>query len=448
MTMRFDGSERAVRDGARLMPGGIGSDFRKGVQPTPLVIDHGDGAYVVDIDGNRLIDYYLGMGPMLLGHTSAPVAEAVAAQLGRGILFGAQSELEYRAAELIIEMMPAAERVRFGSSGSESVQAALRLSRAATGRRQILKFEGHYHGWFDNILWSTAPTPEAMGPSDAPTPAPGSAGMDLNAGDGLVVLPWNNLDLAERRIRQGDLAAVIMEAAMCNTSAIAPAPGYLEGIRQACDDSGTILIFDEVITGFRLGSGGAQGYFGVTPDLASTAKALANGFPVSALVGRGDLMDMLAGPKNVVQAGTYNGGAVMMAATIACLEIFRGPDAYAELTTHGTRLMHGIETALAEQGVRGVVQGWPGIFHVAVGTDGPIIDYRSARMAHRGAYIRFTEEMLARGVRALERGAWFVSMAHSEAEITTTLDVVSEALAVVAAEFPEVKTSGAAVGGA
>jgi glutamate-1-semialdehyde 2,1-aminomutase len=442
--MRFERSAKALQDGARLMPGGIGSDFRKGMAPTPLVIDHGDGPFLIDIDGNRLLDYYLGMGPMLLGHTPSSVIKAVEAQLGRGILYAAQTDLEYRAAELLIEMIPSAQRVRFGSSGSESVQAALRLARAATGRRRMLKFEGHYHGWFDNVLWSTAGTPEAMGPRDAPTPAPASGGMDLTTEDSVAVLPWNDLALVERRLHEGDIAAVIMEAAMCNTSAIPPAEGYLEGVRRICDETGTILIFDEVITGFRLGAGGAQTRFGVTPDLAVFAKALANGFPVSALVGRADLMDELAGPKNVIQAGTYNGGAVMMAATIACLEVLRDSAVHAQLTTVGTQLMAGIEAALAEHRVRGVVQGWPSIFHVALGTDGPITDYRTARAAHRDAYVLFASEMLKRGVRALERGAWFLSTAHSEMEITATLSVVSEALAVVAQEFPELVVSGAA----
>jgi glutamate-1-semialdehyde 2,1-aminomutase len=265
--------------------------------------------------------------------------------------------------------------------------------------------------------------------------------MEPSTQEGLAVLPWNDLELAERRIREGDIAAVIMEAAMCNSSAIPPAEGYLEGIRRACDETGTIMIFDEVITGFRLGPGGAQERFGVTPDVAVFAKALANGLPVSALAGRADLMDMFAGPDNVVQAGTYNGGAVMMAATIACLEVLRGPEAYSGMTSLGTRLMDGIEAILGEQGVRGVVQGWPQIFHVALGTEGPILDYRTATAADRGAYVLFAREMLARGVRALERGAWFMSTAHSEAEITITLDVVSEGLAVVAREYPHLQVN-------
>lgn len=446
--LQFDSSAEAVREGARLMPGGVGSDFRRGTAPTPLVIDHGQGPCLVDIDGNRFIDYYLGMGPMILGHTPEPVIEAIERQARRGILYAGQSALEYRAAELVIEMVPCAERVRFGSSGSESAQAALRLARAATGRRRIIKFEGHYHGWFDNVLWSVAGTPDAMGPHDSPTPVPGSRGMDPSTEEALVILPWNDLELLEERIREGDVAAVIMEAAMCNTSAIPPAAGYLEGVRRACDKTGTVLIFDEVITGFRLGPGGAQERFGVTPDLAVFGKALASGFPVSALAGRADLMDMLSGPAGVVHAGTYNGGAVMMAATIACLEVLRGPDAYPRITALGTELMEGIRARLAEHGVRAVVQGWPGIFHVALGTEGPITDYRAARAAHREAYVHLASEMLARGVRTLERGAWFLSTAHTEVEVQTTLEVLSEALPVVTRAHPHLVAEPEVVSGA
>ena len=214
-------------------------------------------------------------------------AQAVQDQVDRGILFAGQGELEVEAARLVCEIVPCAERMRFGSSGSEVVQAAIRLARAATGRRTILKFEGHYHGWFDNILWSTAPGLNAAGPEESPVPVAGSAGQDPQAADGIEVLGWNDLERLERRLAQGDVAAVIMEAAMCNAGAIHPAPGYLEGAREACTRHGTVLVFDEVITGFRLAPGGAQERFGVTPDLATFGKAIANGFPGRGARGQG-----------------------------------------------------------------------------------------------------------------------------------------------------------------
>jgi glutamate-1-semialdehyde 2,1-aminomutase len=213
----FESSAARVRRAAATMPGGVGSDFRLGISPTPLVVDHADGPHLFDVDGNRLIDYYLGMGPMLLGHNPPCVCEAVIAQLERGILFGAQSEVEYRAAELVIELVPCAEMVRFGSSGTEMVQAALRVARAATGRKKVLAFEGHYHGWLDNIAWGQNSRPLGL--------MPFSRGQDEHALASLDVIPWNDANRAVDRIAQGDLAAVIMEPAMCNSSAIAPAPG-------------------------------------------------------------------------------------------------------------------------------------------------------------------------------------------------------------------------------
>ena len=234
----FEGSKQLIAEASQHLPGGVNSNYRLGVVPTPLVFERGEGAYLYDADGNRLIDYYLGMGPMILGHNPAPVLEAVQAQLGSGILYAGQSRIEQEAARLVCGMVPCAERVRFSCAGSEVVQAVIRLARAATQRSVIIKFEGHYHGWMDNILWSIAPTPEEYGPEDAPNAIPGSAGQDLQAGLHTEVLPWNNLEVLERRLERGDVAGVIMEPAMCNTSTVFPGDGYLEGVRRACTDNG------------------------------------------------------------------------------------------------------------------------------------------------------------------------------------------------------------------
>jgi glutamate-1-semialdehyde 2,1-aminomutase len=235
-------------------------------------------------------------------------------------------------------MVPCAERMRFASSGSEVVQAAFRLARAATGRKTIVKFEGHYHGWFDNVLWSTAPALDLAGPEEAPVPIPGSKGQEESAGQNVEVLSWNRLDLVEARLARGDIAGVIMEAAMCNSGAVAAAPGYLEGVRAACSRHGTILIFDEVITGFRLAPGGAQARFGVTPDIATFAKAIANGFPVAAIAGKGEILDLFG--KGVVHGGTFNAQPVAMAATLATLDALT-PELFAGIETRGRRLAQG-----------------------------------------------------------------------------------------------------------
>jgi glutamate-1-semialdehyde 2,1-aminomutase len=428
--LRFDRSAAALAAGSRFLQGGVSSDFRLGVLPHPLVFERAEGALLFDVDGNRLIDYYLGMGPLILGHRPAEVAAAVAEQLERGWLFAGQHAAEYRAAELVCRLVPSAERVRFGSSGSEAIQAALRLARAVTGRSTVLKFEGHYHGWFDSTLWSVAPALERAGPADAPTPVPGSAGQDPDVGRSVGVLGWNDADAVEVRLSRGDVAAVIMEPAMCNQGAIPPHPGYLERVRAACDAQGTLLIFDEVITGFRLGPGGAQGRFGVTPDLTILAKALASGFPVSALVGRERLMAEL-GPGRAMHAGTYNSHALGMAATVATLERLADPATYQELKRRGARLMAGIGTILSRAAVPHRVQGWPSVFNVAVGTDEPIVDYRSSLRADRPLYRRLALALLERGVRILERGTWFLSTAHDDALVDETLEAFGDAVGEV-----------------
>src|SRR5438552_3393456 len=364
---------------------------------------------------------------MILGHNPPAVREAVVRQLERGVLYAAQTELEFEAAELVCRLVPCAERVRFVSSGTEAVQAALRLARAATGRSKIVKFEGHYHGWMDNILWSVHPSAEESGPADAPRRAGASAGQDELAGANTDILGWNDLEAVVARLERRDVAALIMEPAMCNSSVITPRAGYLEGVRDACTRTGTILIFDEVITGFRLGIGGAQGRFGVTPDLCTMGKALANGFPVAAVAGRGDILDLMAAG-GVLHGGTYNAHPTGMAATVATLTALAEGSAYAAIERSGHRLMEGIAGLLRDHQVVANVQGFPGIFHVAIGTSDPIENFRDSRRASKPAYVQLTTALLERGVRALERGSWFVSAAHDDAVIDRTLAIVEDAI--------------------
>jgi glutamate-1-semialdehyde 2,1-aminomutase len=422
----FEISRQKMSEACRYLTGGVSSNFRLGISPTPLVIRNGSGPYVTDADGNRLIDYYLGMGPMILGHNPPQVIEAAKRQVEKGILFAGQTEVEFEAARLVCELVPCAERVRFGSSGTEVVQAALRLARAATGRQTIIKFEGHYHGWLDNVQWSVTPTPEAWGPAERPNRVPGTPGQDPNSGTHVEILGWNDLRAVEGRLAQGDVAAIIMEPAMCNTSAIAPKQGYLEGVRAACSKSRTILIFDEVITGFRLSVGGAQKLFGVTPDLATFGKAIANGFPVAALAGRADLMERFV-TQHVMHGGTYNAHPVNMAATVATLRELAAGAAYDGIERSGKRLMIGIMEILQRHSIPSRVQGFPGIFHVAFGETGPIETFRDTVRLDRARYIRFTTALIERGVRALERGAWFLSTKHDDSIIDGTLEIVESA---------------------
>jgi len=418
--LTFEKSAERMLHGERLMPGGVGSDFRLGMRPHPLVIDRGEGPYLWDVDGNRLIDYYLGMGPMILGHRPPEVIEAVSRQLESGILFAGQSEIEYEAASIVCELVPCAEMVRFGSSGSEAVQAALRVARAATGRETVIAFEGHYHGWLDNILWNRGGSPKELQPV--------SRGQATKAGGNVEIHDWNNTEHLVARIDRSDVAAVIMEPSMCNTSAIMPRPGYLEAIREVCDTTGTVLIFDEVITGFRLGSGGAQELLGVTPDLATFGKALASGFPVSCLAGKANLMEMIGGPGRVIHAGTYNGGAPAMAATVATLRTLRDTDAHTVMEKHGNRLMTALRELFAVHDQTAVVQGWPQVFNVAFGLTDEVADYTQYLNADKESYLDFAEALIWSGVRVLERGTWFLSTAHDDEAIDRTLEVVDRVL--------------------
>lgn len=427
MDCNFDRSIERIRQASGFLPGGVSSNFRLGMSPSPLVFDHADGPYLFDIDGNRLIDYYLGMGPMILGHRPESVVEAVTKQIEKGILFGGQSEIEFEAAELVCSMLPSAEKVRFSSSGTEAIQAALRLCRAATARDVVVKFEGHYHGWLDNILWSVAPSPDVMGQERSPTPQPGTPGQDMRAGERIEVLSWNHLNFLEERLARGDVAAVIMEPAMCNTGAIFPVPGFLEGVRKACRRTGTILIFDEVITGFRVGPGGVQGKLGVTPDLTIFGKAVANGFPVAGLGGAGELMDLFA-TGQVMHGGTYNSQSIAMAATVATLKELNSAGTYETLERQGTRLIRGVEAAFAEAGVAATVNGFPQIFHVGFGLQESPRNYRDVLATDRAGYVKLTTSLLKRGVRVLERGAWFISSAHDDAVVDETVSALSDAL--------------------
>jgi len=424
-------AERVAAAAASVVSGGVNSNFRLGVAPTPLVFERGEGAYLFDIDGNRLIDYYLALGPMVLGHSPRDVIDAAKRQLDVGLLYGGQSELEYQAAAKVVEMVPCAERVRFAGSGTEAVQLALRLARAATGRDTVIKFEGHYHGWLDSVLWSTSIPHDQLGPEMAPTKQRASAGQDAPAGQNLEVMSWNRAEPLLDRLAKGDVAAVIMEATMCNSGGIFAVPGYLEAVRNACTRHGTILIFDEVITGFRVGPGGAQGRLGVTPDLATFAKAIANGFSVAAVAGRAEVMDRLA-DGTILHGGTYNAQPAAMAAAIATMQRLSEPAAHAGMERQGLRLMRGIEAAFTEAGIPVNVSGYPQIFTVNLGVADKPYNYRGLANVDKAAYRRFTTALLGYGVRALERGAWFLSTEHDDAIVDQTISAVRSAVADVA----------------
>lgn len=413
------------------LAGGVSSNVRLLTKPLPLFFERAAGAMIYDVDGNGYIDYVLGQGPMILGHSHPAVLARVNAAMQKGQLFAGQHELEITVAEKMVALIPGAELCRFGLSGSEMVQAAMRLARAITGRTKILRFEGHYHGWFDNVLISVAPPLDKAGPREHPNAVAGTPGQTASALADFFVLPWNDLALVEQLFAQhgNEIAAVMTEAMMCNTGAIPPEPGFLAGVRRLCDQYGALLYIDETITGFRLGLQGAQGRFGVTGDLSSFAKAMAGGFANAALVGKRDYMVRFA--QGVNHSGTFNSNVIAMAASAAAIAELEKDDGaiYRRLEQNGTALIAGIRQIGQRLGLPLHVQGLPTAFHVSFTELPAIRDYRDyALHCDKERYSRFCVAMLKRGVRLIERGVWYLSAAHTEAHLDQTLQAVEAAL--------------------
>jgi glutamate-1-semialdehyde 2,1-aminomutase len=408
-----------LRDRAlRRLPGGVNSNVRLGAPQ--VFFARAEGAWLWDVDGNDYVDYLLGQGPHFLGHAHPRVNAAIADACRQGMLYGAQHALEVEAAERLCAAVGWPEMVRFGCSGTEMVQAALRLVRAATGRRRFVRFEGHYHGWLDNVLLSTVDG--ASGPA--------SAGQPADYLDDGLVLPWNDADaLAALLAARGEeVAAVVMEPMMLNAGAIPPAPGYLERVRELCDAHGVVLVFDEVICGFRLALGGASEVFGVTPDLAVYGKALAGGWPVAALAGRADLMERF-GTGEVTHAGTFNGSVMAAAAVVSTLDVLVTDPPYGRIEAHGGALMTGLQGLADAYGLPLRIQGRPVAFHASFGGPEPVRDHRGLRGRDAARYERLARTLARHGVWVAGRGVWYVSAAHGERELAAVLERVEAALA-------------------
>ena len=417
------------------LAGGVSSNVRYAATPVPLFFARGEGARLFDVDGNVHIDYVLGNGPAILGHAPPKVVAAVAASLGEGQLFAAQNPRETELAERLTGLLPSAEVVRFTTSGTEAVLMAMRLARAFTGRDKILKFEGHYHGWSDQAYISARPPLNEAGPADSPVPVAGSPGMPASVLGDVAVCGWNDLELLEQALERhrGEIAAVIMEPIMVNGGAILPLPGYLAGAKELCHKHGALFILDEVITGFRVGLGGAQAKFGVAADLSIYAKAVAAGFPLALVAGQRDVMDALL-DKGVMHGGTYNGNVQSMAAALAALdELQAGNGAlYDGLEACGTRLMEGLRTLAARHGLPILVQGMPAIFQTFF-TSGPAPrNYRESAACDRDAMLAFHAALQEEGVRVQQAGKWFLSTAHDGPVIDETLAAADRAMAKMA----------------
>ncbi len=414
-----------------VIAGGVSSDARR-LPGTPIYVDHASGSRLWDVDGNGYIDYVLGQGPAILGHSPDVLAEAVSAQMRRGVTYSAQHLAEIEVAERMRSMVPCAELIRFNSVGSEAAHAAIRLARGHTGRAKILKFEGHYHGWFDPVLFSVHPPLDQAGPADHPVLVPGSGGQQQNQAADLVLAPWNDLQAFTDAVarHRGEIAAVVMEPVLCNSGAITPDDAYLAAVRQICDDEGILLIFDEVITGFRLAPGGAQERLGITPDIGVFGKAMAGGMQVSALAGKAEVMESIASGK-VSHAGTFNSHPVAMAGARAVLEVLdeKREDIYPEMERRGRRLMNGIAAIASRLGVPMLVQGTGHLFQIYLTDAADVRDYREFATTDRSTMTRLHGLLLDEGINMVPRGLWFLSSAHTDADVDQTLTAFETALA-------------------
>lgn len=423
----YNKSAQLLQRASKVLASGVSSEFRKYNHPHALFYTHGVGSRLYDVDGNEYLDFTLSQGPLILGHSHPAVLAAVQEYSRQGQLFAGQHIREIELAELLNRVIPSAELMRFCLDGSEAVQTALRVARAKTGRSKFLRFEGHYHGWLDNVAWGlSAPSANALGSREHPQVFPWSSGLPQRASDEFIIIPWNDRELLRQTIaaHHQELAALITEPVMCNNGCIEPVAGLLGEMRDLCNHYGIALIFDEVITGFRLGLGGAQRYYGITPDLSIFAKAMASGYPISAIVGRREWMQCIE-QGQVIHAGTMNSGNPTVAAALATIETLDREDPYPRMFALGKKLMQGLQEAAASAGIQVLLQG-PGPMFCISFTAGPVGDYRDTLAADKKMLAAFIAAMHDRGVRIIGRGLWYISAAHVNEDIDQALASATE----------------------
>ena len=408
----------------RVLPGGVNSPVRafKSVGGQPLFIERADGARIYDVDGLSYLDYVCSWGPAILGHNHPAIRQAVTDAAQNGLSFGAPTELEVRLADKITSFVPNLEMVRMVNSGTEAVISALRLARAYTGRQKLVKFAGCYHGHSDSMLVKAGSGALTSG-------VPDSLGVPAAVVADTCVATYNDLDSVAGLLQGREVAAVIVEPLAANMGVVLPNPGFLPGLRQLCDEYGTLLLFDEVICGFRLAKGGAQEYYGIQADLACYGKVIGGGLPVGAYGGRRQIMEMVAPAGPVYQAGTLSGNPIAMAAGLAQLQLLADGTVLAQIGQQASRLAAGLRQIVLDLGIKACVNQVGSLLSLFFGIEAAY-DYDSVQQADTGLYARYFQEMLARGIYLApsQFEAMFVSAAHSAADIDASLQAGSEVL--------------------
>jgi glutamate-1-semialdehyde 2,1-aminomutase len=408
--------------------GGVASSLHKSEdEEYPIYIEWGKGSRLYDADGNEYIDYMGGFGPMILGYCPAAVGEAVVEQIAKGSQFAAPTETLNDVSKKLTEIIPCADRVSYQGTGTEANMLIFRMVRAYTGKDKIVKFEGHYHGWSDEELISFAPDSiKMMGPRIRPWKTLGSPGQLVRAAEDIIVLPWNDLEAIKRTLerQKHEIAAVITEPIMCNCEVVYPKPGFLEGLREVTAENDIILIFDEIITGLRLSLGGAQEYYGVTPDVCSFGKAVAGGFPLAGAAGKREMMEAGVHP-----VGTFNANPISIAACQATIKELEKPGVYDHMARLTRRLTEGINEIAKKTKITLYCSGTQSIWQIAFGISERMNDFRDNFRVNKRDYQIFRKGCLERGIRFHpSRGRFYTSAAHTDDDIDQTLVVVEEVL--------------------
>ncbi len=416
----------------KVIPKGVNSNFRDWGDNT-LVIERGEGAYIWDMDGKQYIDYRLAFGPIILGHAHPVVTERVAQEIKNSTLFAWTTPLEIDVAERIVRMTKC-EMVRLGNTGTEVTMHALRIARSHTGREKFIKFEGQYHGMCDYFMFSTASTPgEVLGNRRNPINVPVTSGIPRAINSYVYNLPYNDVEILEEFIEAHwhELAAVFLEPIMGNAAGIMPKPAFLKKLRSLCDKYGIMLVFDEVKTGFRIATGGAQEYFNIQADLVTYAKSMGNGYPIAAIGGKTKVMQGIG--NGLAHGGTYTGNIAGAAAASATLEILEAQPVIATINKMGTRLMNGIDEILTEADIPHHMTGLPSVLGFILGTDQEPTEFRDYVAGDGAFYEELAMELIRRGVQPDSDGRepWFLSYAHNDKVIDDTLEIFNEAVKMV-----------------